>query len=52
MGKREQKIQNTESIKKNYTTKCYVRLEPGTFAARDESDTSRPKSRMKSEGVE
>ena len=53
MGKREQKVQITVSNKIiTDTTEYSVRLEPGTFAMRSESHTTRPKSHTKSKGVE
>ena len=50
--KREQKVQNNDSNKNNYTTEYWVRLEPGTFAMRSERHTTTPTDRMKSQGVE
>ena len=53
VGKREQEVQNTVSNKNiTDTTEYNVRLEPGKFAMRSKSHTTRPHARMQSKGVE
>ena len=49
--KREQKVQNNDSNKNNWSEYC-VRLEPVTFAMWSERHTITPTARTKSKGVE
>ena len=46
--KREQTVQNNDSNKITDTTEYCVRLEPGTFSAQSERNTTTPTDRMKS----
>ena len=53
VGKREKKVQNTVSNKKTPdTTEYCMRLEPGTFAMRSLSHTTRPQACVQRNGVE
>ena len=52
MANESKKYKILYAIKITDTTEYYVRLDPGTFAMRSESYTTRPKTRMKCKGVE